>query len=98
MIGEHGTKQLQKQPRRKHLNGARVYSSFMSGNLAEEIDENVRTEFNGTDVVTLFLQFGIDGSPVSNREQLIPITCRILNYPRSSEIFPRSWISLSDEM
>ena len=82
MMREHGTAELQKKSESRFLNGVRVHSSFMSGDLAQEIDMNVRAEFSSRDVTTLFLLFGIDGSPVSNSEELIPIACRILNYPR----------------
>jgi hypothetical protein len=63
-------------------NKNRVYSSFMSGILAEKVIRNVREHFHDNSICVLFLHLGIDGSPITSEKELTPVTMRILNYAR----------------
>ena len=88
MILDNGLSEFIRIPRFSISEGSRVFSDFMDGDLASEVFKNVRERFAEIDcyrdeeVVVLFVSLGIDGSPVNNTSELVPITCRIMNYSR----------------
>lgn len=72
-----------KEARIVKYQGHRIFGSFLTGNIANEIQQNVRKQF-GENTIPLLLSLGIDGSPLNglNSRELIPVTLRILNYER----------------